>query len=62
MGGDEFTIILPEIAHEYVANMVAEKIIEVFQWPFRLEGKEFSVTTSIGVSIFPKDGNDTDSW
>jgi diguanylate cyclase (GGDEF)-like protein/PAS domain S-box-containing protein len=61
MGGDEFMIILPEIVHEYVASMVAEKIIEVFQWPFRLEGKELSVTTSVGVSIFPKDGNDTDT-
>ena len=61
MGGDEFMIILPEIVHEYVAGMVAEKIIKVFQWPFRLEGKELSVTTSVGVSIFPKDGNDTDT-
>ena len=61
MGGDEFMIILPEIAHEYDAGMVAEKIIEVFQWPFRLETKELSVTTSVGVSIFPKDGTDTDT-
>ncbi len=61
MGGDEFMIILPEISYEYVANMIAEKIIEIFQWPFRLEGKELSVTTSIGVSIFPKDGKDTDT-
>jgi diguanylate cyclase (GGDEF)-like protein/PAS domain S-box-containing protein len=61
MGGDEFMIILPELAHEYDAGMVAEKIIEVFQWPFRLETKELSVTTSVGVSIFPKDGTDTDT-
>ena len=61
MGGDEFMIILPEIAHEYDAGMVAEKIIEVFQRPFRLETKELSVTTSVGVSIFPKDGADTDT-
>ena len=61
MGGDEFMIILPEIAHEYDAGMVAEKIIEVFQWPFRLETKELSVTTSVGVSVFPKDGTDTDT-
>lgn len=61
MGGDEFMIILPEISYEYVANMVAEKIIEIFQWPFRLEGKELSMTTSIGVSVFPKDGKDIDT-
>jgi diguanylate cyclase (GGDEF)-like protein/PAS domain S-box-containing protein len=61
MGGDEFMIILPEIVHEYDAGIVAEKIIEVFQWPFKLETKELSVTTSVGVSIFPKDGTDTDT-
>ena len=61
MGGDEFMIILPEISHEYDAGMVAEKIIEVFQWPFRLETKELSVTTSVGVAVFPEDGDDTDT-
>jgi diguanylate cyclase (GGDEF)-like protein/PAS domain S-box-containing protein len=61
MGGDEFMIILPEIAQEEDANTVAEKIIGVFQWPFRLETKELSATTSVGVSIFPKDGADTDT-
>jgi diguanylate cyclase (GGDEF)-like protein/PAS domain S-box-containing protein len=60
MGGDEFMIILPEIAHEPDAGIVAEKIIGTFQRPFRLETKELSVTTSVGVSIFPRDGSDTD--
>jgi diguanylate cyclase (GGDEF)-like protein/PAS domain S-box-containing protein len=61
MGGDEFMIILPEIAQEEDAGTVAEKIIEIFQRPFGLETKELSVTTSVGVSIFPKDGADTDT-
>ena len=61
MGGDEFMIILPEMAHEYDAGIVAEKIIEAFQWPFRLDTKELSAKTSVGVAIYPKDGEDTET-
>jgi len=61
MGGDEFMIILPEMVHEYDAGIVAEKIIEVFQWPFRLDTKELSAKTSVGVATYPKDGQDTET-
>lgn len=61
MGGDEFMIILPEIAHDFDAGMVAEKIIEIFQKPFNLETEELSVTTSIGVAVFPRDGKDAET-
>ncbi len=61
MGGDEFLVILPEIAHEYDAGIVASKIIEVFQWPFRLDGHKISVTTSVGVAVYPKDGRDQET-
>jgi diguanylate cyclase (GGDEF)-like protein len=61
MGGDEFMIILPEIAHDFDAGMVAEKIIETFQKPFNLETEELSVTTSIGVAVFPMDGKDAET-
>jgi diguanylate cyclase (GGDEF)-like protein/PAS domain S-box-containing protein len=61
MGGDEFMIILPEIAHDFDAEMVAEKIIGTFQRPFNLETEELSVTASIGVAVFPKDGKDVET-
>ncbi len=61
MGGDEFMIILPEIEHTMYAEIVAQKIIDVFQRPFMLEEKELSVTSSVGVSVFPLDGEDADT-
>ncbi|HVN96552.1 MAG TPA: diguanylate cyclase [Syntrophorhabdaceae bacterium] len=61
MGGDEFVVILPEMAREYDAGIVAQKIIEVFQQPFKLDSQELSVTTSVGVAIFPQDGKDPEA-
>jgi diguanylate cyclase (GGDEF)-like protein len=61
MGGDEFMVILPEIAHEYDAGIVAEKILEIFHWSFRLDTNELSVTTSVGVAIYPQDGKDPET-
>lgn len=60
-GGDEFVILLPEVAHPDDAAVVARKIIEEVQRPVLLgEQKEHSVTisTSIGISIFPIHGTD----
>ncbi|HEX2966598.1 MAG TPA: diguanylate cyclase [Syntrophorhabdaceae bacterium] len=61
MGGDEFMIILPEIAHTRYAETVAQKVIDVFQRPFILENKGLSLTASVGVSVFPVDGTDPDT-
>jgi diguanylate cyclase (GGDEF)-like protein len=56
IGGDEYTILLSDIAHEGDAASVAEKISAVFQKPFTLEHHEFYVTPSIGISLYPSDG------
>ena len=61
LGGDEFTVILPEISHEEDAVQVGEKIIASFDKPFRLTNKEVSITTSVGISIYPSDGKDMDT-
>jgi diguanylate cyclase (GGDEF)-like protein/PAS domain S-box-containing protein len=56
LGGDEFTVILPGIPQlEYVAK-VAEKILETLSQVFLLEGQNVFVTVSIGISIYPLDG------
>lgn len=60
MGGDEFTLILPEVAEAGDAAKVAEKILKGFQKPFVLDGHEFHVTTSIGIALYPDDGEDGD--
>jgi len=56
MGGDEFTILLvgPSIA----PIIFAQKILSLFSNPFKVNDYEFYITSSIGVSIFPDDGDD----
>jgi len=58
LGGDEFAVLLEEIAEPGDAAAVADKILSAFSQPFGLEGREFSITPSIGVSLYPNDGAD----
>ncbi len=57
LGGDEFTVLLPEISHLQDAAGVAEKIIDELRQPFKLGGKDFLATVSLGISTFPHDGD-----
>ncbi|AIF49989.1 diguanylate cyclase domain-containing protein [Pelosinus sp. UFO1] len=61
MGGDEFTIILPEMARYQEAEVVAKKIQERLNQTFILLDCAVKISSSIGVSIFPKDGEDADT-
>ena len=56
--GDEFNIILPESDRES-SLMVAESIVEAFKEPFYIDKYELFMTSSIGLSIFPYDGEDS---
>ncbi|RXZ79664.1 EAL domain-containing protein [Paenibacillaceae bacterium] len=56
-GGDEFTIILPSVQSEEEVIVVAERVLEAFSRPFDLKGNEVFIKTSIGISIFPYDGD-----
>ncbi|MBW2039118.1 MAG: sensor domain-containing diguanylate cyclase [Deltaproteobacteria bacterium] len=61
MGGDEFLLLLPEIVRmEYVAK-IAQKILEAFREPFVLDDHKLHITTSIGIAIYPEDGEYTDT-
>jgi diguanylate cyclase (GGDEF)-like protein len=57
-GGDEFAIVLPNISRAENAAMVAKKIIEVVRQPLTIISNELSITTSIGIALFPDDGED----
>lgn len=57
IGGDEFAIILNQIAQENDIHIVAKKIIKAVKKPMYIEDKKILVTASIGVSIFPRDGD-----
>lgn len=58
LGGDEFTIILPEIKGIKSAEQVAKKILASLAKPFQLNGIEAHLSASIGITIFPQDGQD----
>ena len=58
LGGDEFTVILPAIPGREEAAKVAKKICDAIMQPFILEEHTVSVTTSIGISLYPLDGQE----
>lgn len=58
LGGDEFTVILEGVKSADDSAIVAEKILELMQTPFRLDGHEVVVTPSIGITLFPDDAGD----
>jgi len=55
LGGDEFAIVLDEIVESQDAARVAEKILHQLSAPITLEGKEFVVSASVGISLYPDD-------
>ncbi|QQS54781.1 MAG: EAL domain-containing protein [Candidatus Competibacteraceae bacterium] len=61
MGGDEFLVVLPDARHGRDAVRVAKLIQQALARPLSIMGHEFSLGTSIGISIFPDDGRDTET-
>ena len=61
VGGDEFVLLLAKIDQRDSAAVVARKIQEIFRKPFRIGHRELFVTPSIGISVFPDDGDDADA-
>lgn len=55
-GGDEFILLVTGIASESDVATVSKKILETIRAPFLLDGRKVSITLSLGVSIFPMDG------
>ncbi|MGB8956480.1 MAG: EAL domain-containing protein [Tumebacillaceae bacterium] len=61
MGGDEFTILLPDVEGEEEPTQVAQSLLNSLKESFTLEGHEFHITTSIGIAVYPNDGPDADA-
>ena len=61
LGGDEFAVILESIPHIDNATIVAEKILDVMQEPFHVDGHEVHITVSIGITLYPMDDKDLTS-
>ena len=55
-GGDEFTILIPNLRDEQDLGAVARRVLEGLRQPFRLEGHEVVLAGSLGIAVFPNDG------
>lgn len=56
LGGDEFVALLPEVSGDSDAERVAERVLEVMREPIFVAGQECFVTASVGIAIYPRDG------
>ncbi|MCF6408894.1 bifunctional diguanylate cyclase/phosphodiesterase [Pseudalkalibacillus salsuginis] len=61
MSGDEFTILMPKVNRISDLCLLAKRISKLFEEPIILEGHEFRISLSIGVSIYPDDGEDVET-
>jgi diguanylate cyclase (GGDEF)-like protein/PAS domain S-box-containing protein len=61
VSGDEFAVVLSELAAGDDAALVAQKILDALSQPFDLTGNEAYVTASIGISVFPADGEQAET-
>ena len=60
-GGDEFVILLSEIGHARDAALSAEKLLLALAAPHSISGNELQLTASIGISVYPDDGEDAET-
>ena len=61
LGGDEFTVLLSKVRRAQDAVDVARRILEAVKAPVSVAGYELSTTASIGIAVFPQDGQDADA-
>ena len=59
MGGDEFTLVVPELDSREDAGRVAAKLVESLRKPFLISGIEVFTSASVGISMFPEDSEDS---
>jgi diguanylate cyclase (GGDEF)-like protein len=61
LGGDEFVVLLPQIDRADKAVQLAHKLLEALQPSFQSKGHELHITSSIGISLYPYDGEEPDT-
>lgn len=60
LGGDEFVVVVNNLPDKAQAIVKAKQILEVFQEPFKISDRKVNVTASIGISLYPADGQTVD--
>ena len=58
LGGDEFLVVAPELKDPRQSNIIAEKLVEELKSPFKIEENEIFVSCSVGITMYPNDGDD----
>ncbi len=57
LGGDEFTVLLTKLSEPENSGLVAQRMLDAAAVPYKVDGREVVVTISIGIAVFPQDGN-----
>ncbi|PKU22547.1 EAL domain-containing protein [Telmatospirillum siberiense] len=57
LSGDEFLAILPDCKRDHPLDAVAHRMIDALDRPFLIDGEEFHIGASVGISIFPENGS-----
>ena len=60
-GGDEFVVVIPDLQLEGDCQVVAEKILRALVPPFQVDGRDFAIGASIGMSLYPTDAGDAEA-
>jgi diguanylate cyclase (GGDEF)-like protein len=60
-GGDEFVILLPEVAHAEDAAFIAGKILAAVSRPHHIDPQDLHLTASVGIGVYPADGTDAET-
>jgi diguanylate cyclase (GGDEF)-like protein/PAS domain S-box-containing protein len=58
LGGDEFSAVLTQLKDEEDASLVARKFVKAFEKPFEVNGDPIKLTVSVGISLYPRDGQE----
>ncbi|MCW8917721.1 MAG: EAL domain-containing protein [Gammaproteobacteria bacterium] len=61
MGGDEFAVALTDLAQPQDALLLSNRLLQALDQPLLVDGREIDITASIGVSLFPQDGDNYDT-
>jgi EAL domain-containing protein (putative c-di-GMP-specific phosphodiesterase class I) len=61
LGGDDFIILLPNLADEYFPAKMAQRVLDIMKQPLTLKENQFHSNFSIGIALFPDDGKDVET-
>src|SRR5712691_1641612 len=61
VGGDEFTIVLQELDKKEDAAAMAQRVLRIVAEPIDVDGQRLYITTSIGITVYPDDGEDAET-